>query len=112
MDHRIERAKQFIRENYHRSLTINEIAQHVRLGRSRFEEVFKKEDGRTPMEYLREERINQAKKKLLESDLLVREVASEVGYKNPAHFARDFKAVTGKAPTAFRLAHVSSESDD
>ena len=48
------------------------------------------------------ERINQAKRRLIESDDPVKEIARQVGYADQFFFSKDFKRMTKLTPTQFR----------
>ena len=47
-------------------------------------------------------RIEEARSLLIESNLLLKEIAQRCGYANAAHFTRSFQAATGLAPQQFR----------
>lgn len=52
-------------------------------------------------------RLDMAKPNLLHSDMKVIDLALELGYEDPSHFARAFRRMTGQSPTEFRSAHAS-----
>ena len=52
--------------------------------------------------------MQEAKRLLLFTMISVAEVAEVIGYTDPAHFSRAFKAHTGKVPSAWRADHVAS----
>ncbi|MNT85189.1 HTH-type transcriptional activator Btr [compost metagenome] len=54
------------------------------------------------MDWLRHERINRAKRLLVEPDAKVSAVAAHCGYPDPYHFSRDFRRLTGYTPTKFK----------
>lgn len=54
------------------------------------------------LDYLNKVRIEKAKELLANTDLKVWEIAEKVGYKNPKHFARIFKDITGLTPNEYR----------
>lgn len=58
----------------------------------------------TPLTWLRNYRIAQAKRLLVETSEPVSVIAARVGYTDPFYFSRDFKKRTGRSPTAFRAA--------
>ncbi|WP_410620521.1 AraC family transcriptional regulator [Amycolatopsis sp. cmx-8-4] len=58
--------------------------------------------GRTAAQLVREARIREAKRFLLRTDLTVRQVASRVGFADPAYFCRFFRRETGLSPGDFR----------
>jgi AraC-like DNA-binding protein len=41
--------------------------------------------------------------------ILVRDVAQQVGYRQPSHFARTFRHRYGVSPAVFRTKHTSAE---
>ena len=61
-----------------------------------------KATGRTIPQFIRERRISEARSLLIESSLLLKEIAQRCGYANAAHFSRDFRKATGLAPQEFR----------
>ena len=64
--------------------------------------VFKRDMGRSIIDYLLHERIKEAKKSLLEGSLSLPAVASSVGFYDYNYFVRVFKKRTGYTPTAYR----------
>ena len=46
--------------------------------------------------------FNQAKRRLVESDDAIKEVAQQVGYSDQFFFSKDFKKMTTLTPTQFR----------
>jgi len=58
--------------------------------------------GRTAAQLVREARTREAKRFLLRTDLTVRQVASWVGFADPAYFCRFFRRETGSSPGDFR----------
>ena len=52
--------------------------------------------------YLKNIRMDEAKKLLAETELKVNEISQQVGYDNVKHFMKTFKAMTGVAPSEFR----------
>ncbi|WP_410610337.1 AraC family transcriptional regulator [Amycolatopsis sp. lyj-109] len=65
-------------------------------------EAVKAATGRTAAQLLREARIREAQRFLLRTDLTVRQVASRVGFADPAYFCRFFRRETGLSPGDFR----------
>ncbi|MFB9925226.1 AraC family transcriptional regulator [Amycolatopsis halotolerans] len=65
-------------------------------------EAVKAATGRTAAELVREARTQEAKRFLLRTNLSVRQVASRVGFADPAYFCRFFRRETGLSPGGFR----------
>lgn len=87
---------------YHRPLRVAELAALGGMSVSHFMRLFKEFMGTSPIDWLRRERINQAKCRLLESDDSIKEIARQVGYGDQFFFSKDFKQITGFTPTDFR----------
>lgn len=120
MDSRVEKIEQLIRENVQREWSLLELAQAVNLSVWRLSHIFADEVGKSPMQYLRQLRMDRARHLLETSFLSVKEIAHQVGLNDESHFVRDFKKVYGDAPSRYRLrSHTellnsgnSKESDD
>jgi AraC-like DNA-binding protein len=91
-----------MRDDLARPWTIDDLAALARLSPSQLFRRFRDMVGTTPMDWLRHERINQAKRLLVGPDAKVSAVAAVCGYPDPYHFSRDFRRVTGYTPTKFR----------
>jgi AraC-like DNA-binding protein len=64
---------------------------------------FKEITGTTVFAYLRDSRLHRAEKLLRESSASILEIANQVGFSNPSHFARAFRARFGTLPKGYRL---------
>ena len=58
--------------------------------------------GKSLMDYINALRIEKAKRLLLESDLTMTQIASEVGYFNAQSFNRFFRKFEGMAPSSYK----------
>jgi AraC-like DNA-binding protein len=82
------------------------LARLCRLSEPHFYRKFKQATGSTPIDWLRRERINHARRRLLESGDLIKQISEQVGYNDPYFFSRDFKRYTGVAPKNYRNQHI------
>ena len=101
-DSSVYAAVQYIRKNYQKSLTLEEIARQVNLSKYHFIRLFKQTCGCTPHEFLILTRLNRAKHLLTSTDLPIAHIAREVGYRNLATFSTMFSERVGLTPTQFR----------
>lgn len=81
---------------------VREIARFVGLAPDYFRKVFHATYGMSPKRWLMEERVRQAARRLLESEMTVGEIARGVGYRSGTDLARAFGAVYGCSPARFR----------
>lgn len=78
------------------------LARIAGLSRSRLSHAFREQVGVSPLKYVENRRLAQARELLLMTALPVAEVAARVGYANPFYFTRVFTRQTGVSPTGFR----------
>ena len=67
-----------------------------------FNRLFKRATGLPPSQYHIRLRLDTARRLLRETDRSVIEVANEVGYSNPSHFAQLFRKDPGLSPSDYR----------
>jgi AraC-like DNA-binding protein len=94
----VERMKLFYFERH----TIAALAKLAGMSATHFARIFKSTFGTSPIDWLRRERISQAKRRLAETDAGIKEIAGQVGYGDRYFFSRDFKRHTGLTPREFR----------
>ena len=85
-------------ENY----SVSELAALSGLGRTQFNERFRKETGFTPAEYIRRCRLDLAKKRLQTESTSITRLAAELGFSSSQHFATTFKQFEALSPKEFR----------
>ncbi|HHT44182.1 MAG TPA: helix-turn-helix transcriptional regulator [Fastidiosipila sp.] len=106
----VERAIRFIDQRYGDSgLSLLEMTRHLAVSVSHFTTLFKEHTGKTFVEYLTHVRIEKAKQRLINTDLMLYRIASDVGYDNPTYFASTFKKHVGITPKQFRKLHVRKD---
>lgn len=98
----VHNACEFISECYSKSISIEEIANHVNVSRSMLYRLFMEYLKVSPKAYLMEFRIRMACKLLAKTDMSIKEISSSVGFPNPQHFAVVFRKSTGLSPTEYR----------
>jgi AraC-like DNA-binding protein len=85
-----------------RAWSIVDFSALMGLSSSQVHRRFQKVVGSSPMNWLRRERMNAAKRLLVQTGTPISEIAGRCGYPDPLHFSREFRRVTGLSPTAFR----------
>ncbi|MNW42269.1 two-component system, response regulator YesN [Fontibacillus panacisegetis] len=98
----IAKSKEYIAGNYHKDLSIEEVAEIADLSISHFCTLFKQVSGYTFLEYLTQCRIDKAKYILKNSPVKVYQIAPLVGYQDPRYFTQVFKKLTGMTPSEYR----------
>lgn len=98
----VDFALSLIAENYHQPISINDIAEQIGCERRKLAYLFEKQMGMTPIQYLTEYRLKQAKTFLRSTKLPISEIAELVGYSDIYYFCRVFKKQYAMTPTEYR----------
>lgn len=106
-DPQLSRALQAMHHQLEKPWTVEALARLAAMSRTVFTRQFSDKIGETPMQYLTQQRMREARK-LLRYGLSAGEVAERVGYRSEAAFNRKFKEVVGLGPGAYRRQRVSS----
>lgn len=80
------------------------VAKHVSLSPTYLSALFKQEMGISFIEYLKHHRVERAKHLLVQTNLKVYEICSELGYKSVQYFTTLFKESVGMTPMEYREA--------
>lgn len=97
----IERACLFIKENYTKDVTLQEVSEHVGMNATYLSLLFKEEMGESYIKYLTHLRMEKAKQLLAEGKK-VAEVSERVGYHSYRHFSELFKKHVGIKPGQYK----------
>ncbi len=95
----VQRTVEYIMSNYYEQISVEEIANKLYVSAGHLMRVFKKETGKTFVEYLMEYRISIAKSLLMKGEYRIYEVANMVGYKDSKYFCRIYKKLTNTSPS-------------
>lgn len=75
----------------------------LNLSANYFRDLIKKETGKTAQEYIQSKVIDVAKEKIFDQTKSVSQIAYELGFKYPQHFARLFKQRVGQSPNEYTM---------
>jgi AraC-like DNA-binding protein len=82
---------------------VEQLAAAAHLSRRHFTQVFSSVMGQPPSEYIRHVRLERSKDLLVRTVLPLAEIARSTGFVDASHFAREFRAMMGLTPRAFRV---------
>lgn len=94
--------KAYVEEHYAENITLESMAAMLYMNPYYFSSFFKKHTGQNFKHYLTEVRMNHARRLLLQSSLMIYEIAEQVGYNNARHFSDMFKKKFGKLPQEYK----------
>jgi AraC-like DNA-binding protein len=92
----------YVRENLSEPLTVRDMAERVALSPSAFSHLFREVTGKSPYQFVKEIRLNQARELLIVGVLSVTQVSRAVGYGSTSHFINEFRDRFGTTPRAYR----------
>lgn len=101
--------REYIDRNYAQNLSLSDIADVLYLSPNYMATLFKKETGISPISYLIQKRISEAKYLLTYTQKSLTEISLLVGYENPSYFTAIFKKLTGTTPSKFRSQTAQSK---
>lgn len=98
----IAKAIVHMKNNYNRSIKLEELSMVAFLSPSYFCRLFKDCTGITVSEYIQKLRMEEACRLLRQTDMKIVNIAEEVGYRDLKHFNELFKRIVGKNPSGYR----------
>lgn len=101
-NHRMAYVIQYIKDNIHQNLSIDDLSKQACMSKSHFFRSFKQEFGISPIDYILQERIERAKFLLKNSAQSIAQISYEVGFSSPAYFNRMFKKITNETPQHYK----------
>ncbi len=96
-----QRCCQHIEAHYLDLASAQEVAQACDVNLSYLCRLFQRFDHRSPYQLLLRKKMTHAAERLSTATVLVKEVARELGFRDPYHFSRVFKKVHGLSPEQF-----------
>lgn len=99
----LEKARQYIRDNYNKNISLNEIAAHVALSPTYFSSYYKKVSKSNFNSDLNKYRIEKAKEILANTDTKASQVFHMIGYQSYTYFYKIFKEYTGMTPANYQM---------
>lgn len=100
----VERICAAVRANLDRPWTLAEFVRHSGYGSTQLSVLFRRATGRSPRQWLSQERIHRACQLLGRSEENIIRIATEVGFGTRSQFYRAFRKITGTTPERYRSA--------
>ncbi|HEY3401917.1 MAG TPA: response regulator, partial [Ohtaekwangia sp.] len=98
----IQNAIRYVEENVSNAdFSVEDLSRELGISRAHFYKKILALTGKSPLEFIRAIRLQQAAQLLEKSQLTVAEVAYKVGFNNPKYFAKYFKETYHVLPSAY-----------
>ena len=98
----VARAVDYIYDHLHTQITLEELADYVKLNPAYFSRLFKKEMGIPVSTYIRRQKVETAKNMLAYSEFQVSQIAQILAFPSQSYFAEIFKKETGFTPMEYK----------
>ena len=96
--HRISAVLRYVRENFTRIISVDELAERASMSPSAFHHNFKSMTSLSPLQYLKTLRLHHARRLMLQEGMSAGDASHAVGYNSPSQFSREFKRLFGTPP--------------
>jgi AraC-like DNA-binding protein len=103
-DARMLRVREHVTAHLAGSLRLGELAEVAGMSPFHFAHQFKKSTGLPPAQFVREQRIEAARRLLLTTSMPLRAIAPRTGFADEHELSRVFRRLTGSTPSAIRAA--------
>lgn len=101
-DQRIARVLAVLRARFREPIGIAELADIAHLSTSALHLHFKTATSFTPLQYVKQLRLQEARRLLVSTDMDAAAVAFEIGYESPSQFSREYARMFGQPPVRDR----------
>lgn len=108
-DKQIDRIMHYVRQNYHKRISLEGVADHFHLNKTYLSEVFKKETGKSFVQFRNEVRIEQAKIFLLGTDQPISFISQACGFDDAGYFSTVFRNMTNETPQQYRSRRLPTQ---
>lgn len=99
---RLRRVTDYIDAHLDRPIRIGELAALAGLSEGYFHRAFRATTGQSPLGFIQSRRVDLAKQLLAGGERSIAALALQTGFVSPTHFARIFRAQTGRTPSDYR----------
>lgn len=104
----LEAVEALMRNSLHQELSLDTLAHYSQLSKFHFAKKFKELTDSSPIQHFINMKIQHACSQLDNSDIAIKDIASNLGYSDPYYFSRLFKKLVGISPKQYRDSRHSS----
>jgi len=94
--------KSLVEQKYRKWHQVQNYASEINITPKHLSQTVKNVTGKVAKEYIQDRLVLESKRLLLHTDQAIKEIAYEIGFKEPLHFSNFFKKQTGVSPSDFR----------
>ena len=108
----VNTALDYMHKNYHKHLSLDELATQVFLSKDYLGRLFRETTGMTVNALLQKIRIEEACKMLVTTDHKIESIAAACGFSDLKYFYTTFKKYTGLTPRQYKVANLETQKGE
>jgi two-component system response regulator YesN len=98
----VNKVIEIVKKRIETKITLNQLAHELNMSETHLCRIFKQDTGKSIINYIIDYKLSKAAEMLKNTDLQIKEIASEIGIHDPFYFNRSFKKIYGVSPSQFR----------
>lgn len=95
-------AQNYVQKHLYESISVSSLSKALNFNPNYLSELFKEEAGISLSEYIQQERIEEAKRLLVSSNITLLDMSTRLNFHDQSHFTKVFKRFTGTTPKKYR----------
>lgn len=99
----VKKCCDYVGDHLHEKITLTDLARHCGRTEGYVSGCFKRQLGVSPIEYVRGEKLEAARKALLTSDVTISEIGMQYGFCSHSNFTLHFQRKFGVSPSQYRV---------
>lgn len=101
----VNRCLEYVTAHLHQRISLAQIGDAVGFSPNYLNTLFRQKTGMSLQQYIRNVRIENAKKMLVYTEFSVSDIAEYLAFSSPSHFSKVFHEQTGMSPKAYQESH-------
>lgn len=107
----VYRTQQFIECNYDKNISLNDIAEKMKVHKGYLSRIFKEQVGENLMNYIINKKIKKSKELLAETTMRLNDISTSLGFTTVQYFCMVFKKYTRMSPQEYKKAVDNGDGD-
>lgn len=110
-EERLKNMLRYIQQNFHMEIKLQDIADHAAISTSECLRCFRSTIGTTPIQYVKQYRLQRAADLLRNTNLYIEEVAERCGFYDMSYFSKEFRKTYHCTPSEYKKVSISAAKE-